>query len=160
MYDDQKKSEEDPIYPPPAYSSYSGAQQPPLPYQQPSSPYQQPSSPYNQPPSPYGQQQYQSGYQSGTKETIIIEQPPVIVHVEPCQFTHSPTYCTCPFCHEYVQTKVHYQVGGFAVLICFVIILFGCWLGCCLIPFCVDGCKTALHVCPNCKKQIGEDRII
>lgn len=34
--------------------------------------------------------------------------------------------------------------------------LYRLWLGCCLIPFCVDGCKDVVHSCPNCRHTIGK----
>jgi hypothetical protein len=48
----------------------------------------------------------------------------------------------------------HPQNGGF------VMALVGCWLGCCLIPFCVDDCKDTTHTCVNCQRVIGQKKLI
>jgi lipopolysaccharide-induced tumor necrosis factor-alpha factor len=40
------------------------------------------------------------------------------------------------------------------------LILFGLWLGCCLIPLCINSLKDVEHYCPNCNALIGRrDRV-
>ena len=55
----------------------------------------------------------------------------------------SPTRCKCPNCRQEVVSRVDYEPGGLTWLISGILCLFGCWLGCCLIPFCVDDCKVS-----------------
>ena len=61
----------------------------------------------------------------------------------------------CPMCQKYVHTKVtrmrtHQQFG---MCICFT--FWGCWLGCCTIPFCVDHWYHKRHDCESCKAPLG-----
>ncbi|XP_075251657.1 uncharacterized protein LOC142344064 [Convolutriloba macropyga] len=61
----------------------------------------------------------------------------------------------CPNCHATVSTRVELNPGALAWIFCLGLLLFGCWLGCCLIPFCVDSCQDARHICPNCGATVG-----
>ncbi|CAF1432016.1 unnamed protein product [Didymodactylos carnosus] len=71
-----------------------------------------------------------------------------------------PAAITCPACRTQVVTNVDYVSGTAAWLICVLIAVFGGVFGCCLIPFCVDSMKDAVHYCPACKAQIGIRRVM
>ena len=73
-----------------------------------------------------------------------------------------PVLCTCTFCGYNGPTRVelingnllhptlvfaHILLGTLTWLSAGAICLFGCWLGCCLIPFAIDGCKDVEHYC-------------
>jgi len=83
---------------------------------------------------------------------VVVNQPVVIKNPT---FRESPLQTECPKCHKNVTTKLHYSSGTFTWLACLGISFFGGILGCCLIPFCVDGCKDVQHECPKCDKIIG-----
>ncbi|EFO18255.2 hypothetical protein LOAG_10240 [Loa loa] len=78
---------------------------------------------------------------------------PVIVGVP----VFGPRSCTmtCPSCNKAIVTETHTHAGLLAFTICGILLLFGCWLGCCLIPFCVRDCLDVNHICPNCKILLG-----
>uniref|UniRef100_A0A0B6ZZV9 LITAF domain-containing protein n=1 Tax=Arion vulgaris TaxID=1028688 RepID=A0A0B6ZZV9_9EUPU len=105
----------------------------------------------NQPPymtQPYGVQQ--GAY--GNASTIVVSQPSVSVIQT---FREVPVRMRCPHCSADVVTAIEYETGTFAWVICMLLFVFGCFLFCCLLPFCVDGCKDVVHKCPNCHQQIG-----
>ncbi|XP_045212810.1 LITAF domain-containing protein-like isoform X6 [Mercenaria mercenaria] len=117
-----------------------------------------PNPAYPQQPGPagygaqYGQPaQYNTPYGQNTS-TVVVTQPAytVVQH-----FRESPVRIKCQFCQADVVTSTYYETGTLTWVACFVIAIVGCWLGCCLIPFCMDACKDVVHQCPNCHQQVG-----
>ena len=72
--------------------------------------------------------------------------PPVgtqmVITTQSLMYGDVPIRCICPHCHHDIITRIEKRTGLAAWLACGGILLFGCWLGCCLIPFCVDGLKV------------------
>ncbi len=54
-----------------------------------------------------------------------------------------PIQCMCPHCCQPIVTRVEKKAGLVTWIICGGIVLLGGWLGCCLIPFCVDSLKVS-----------------
>ncbi|EFX82793.1 hypothetical protein DAPPUDRAFT_48931 [Daphnia pulex] len=65
------------------------------------------------------------------------------------------THTVCPHCHAEIDTSVRTEPGLIAWLSGGLLVLFGCWLGCCLIPCCIPECMNVHHACPNCKAYLG-----
>jgi len=85
--------------------------------------------------------------------------PPAVVTttvvVTPAQLPASPVTMQCPNCHAHITTEVT-PTNGLLVWLCVIgLLLIGCWLGCCLIPLCVDDLKDVEHRCPQCRAYIG-----
>ncbi|XP_014672456.1 PREDICTED: lipopolysaccharide-induced tumor necrosis factor-alpha factor homolog isoform X2 [Priapulus caudatus] len=64
----------------------------------------------------------------------------------------------CPACQATVLTSVETAPGSAAWLTSLVCCVFGCWWGCCLIPFCIPEMQDVKHSCPNCRHHIGTYR--
>ncbi|XP_036387168.1 lipopolysaccharide-induced tumor necrosis factor-alpha factor homolog [Megalops cyprinoides] len=64
----------------------------------------------------------------------------------------SPGMTTCTSCQQQVMTNVTYKIGAYAWLMCFLFILCGLVVGCCLIPFFVKHFKDVYHSCPRCNR--------
>ncbi len=58
------------------------------------------------------------------------------------------------------MTIVEYEPGSGTWMTCLMLSLVGCLCGCCLIPFCVDSLKDAIHICPNCNAEVGKSEYI
>jgi hypothetical protein len=76
----------------------------------------------------------------------------------PTSRTSQLTYC--PVCGQNTYSMVVYEPGGGAFLMGSIIFALGGYLGCCLIPCCIDDCKTASHKCPTCGTVLGETKFI
>ncbi|BFZ03701.1 hypothetical protein BsWGS_06740 [Bradybaena similaris] len=129
------------------YPPQPGQQYPPQPGQQ----YPPPGNPY---PPQYmaGQGQPQANQAGYGQATTVVVQPAVtVIQV----FRESPVHTNCPYCRAEVVTATNFETGTFTWVICCVLWFVGCGLGCCLIPFCLDGCKDVIHTCPNCQQQIA-----
>lgn len=131
-------------YPPPAQPAYP--QQPGYPPQQ---GYPPPQAGY---PPPQGYAPPVGAH--ATHQTTIIQQPTAVV-VGSAVYGESPVSMMCPYCSATIVTSVTYNPGTLTWLVCGGLILVGCWAGCCLIPFCIDGMQDAVHSCPNCRRQLG-----
>lgn len=135
-----------PGYPPPGQLAYP--QQPGYP---PPPSYPPPGSGYGPPPQSYG---LPPSGQATQTTTTIIQQPQTVI-VGNGMFGEAPVSMCCPYCTATIVTSVNYVPGTLAWLACGGLILVGCGLGCCLIPFCIDGMQDAVHSCPNCRRQLG-----
>eukprot|EP00079_Xenopus_tropicalis_P039300 XP_017953071.1 PREDICTED: lipopolysaccharide-induced tumor necrosis factor-alpha factor homolog isoform X2 [Xenopus tropicalis] len=81
--------------------------------------------------------------------------PPVVTPIiVTSTFQDTPASTTCPSCRQNIITNIHYNIGLLTWLLFGILFIFGCWLGCCLIPFCVDSCKDVDHYCPNCNHHL------
>ena len=64
----------------------------------------------------------------------------------------------CQHCQANVVTEVHYDCGGGSWLIGLgLLLLTGVF---CCIPCFFDGLKDAVHMCPNCKREVGQKTIL
>ncbi|XP_041365056.1 lipopolysaccharide-induced tumor necrosis factor-alpha factor homolog [Gigantopelta aegis] len=138
----------DPAGPPPAYPAQPG----------------QPT--YPQPP-PYqaqpGAVPMQGPYVAqSSAHTVVVTQPgyavPGPLPGSTCRYQQHPMLIICQHCNATVTTTTTYEVGLLTWAATGLICLFGCWLGCCLIPFCVDAAKDVTHTCPNCNQLCGKFR--
>ncbi|XP_075687438.1 LITAF domain-containing protein-like [Rhinoderma darwinii] len=95
-------------------------------------------------------------YGMGGAQPTVVMAPMTTIVIMGTSFADSPTSCTCPVCRQNVVTRIQYNTGLLAWLIFGILCFFGCWLGCCLIPFCLDSCKDVDHFCPNCNHHLSK----
>ncbi|XP_007937916.1 lITAF domain-containing protein [Orycteropus afer afer] len=66
----------------------------------------------------------------------------------------TPLRMVCPFCRNAIVTVTRRVPGLLVWLMCSGLTLFGCVLGCCLIPFCMEGLMDVQHSCPVCHRDL------
>merc|ERR1712055_1028227 len=130
---------------------------------------------YEKPPPPYTQNPPMAGFAQPPQGQVPLQPmgqplvtgqptghplpggPPVVqvVHTQPVPFGRHPVPTVCCHCNQAVTTEVTYENGLMTWLACGGLVLIGCGLGCCFIPFCVNDMKDAVHTCPKCKRVIA-----
>ncbi|VDH90951.1 lipopolysaccharide-induced tumor necrosis factor-alpha factor [Mytilus galloprovincialis] len=85
----------------------------------------------NLPPPP----QYSHG---GQQSTVVITSPAMLGP----QFREVPVRTQCPACQADIMTSTRYETGTLTWISIGALCLFGCWLGCCLIPLVLIRVKT------------------
>jgi lipopolysaccharide-induced tumor necrosis factor-alpha factor len=83
------------------------------------------------------------------------QQPPAIVTINK-RWTEIPENHVCQWCGVQGITTTERVPGLLTYLASGAICLVGCWLGCCLVPFCVDSCQDVEHYCPSCRQLVGK----
>ena len=61
----------------------------------------------------------------------------------------------CPKCGEHVSTTIRAETSAIQHIFAFCCCIFGLWLGCCLVPYCMDDLKQVTHSCPSCGATLG-----
>ncbi|XP_059547809.1 lITAF domain-containing protein [Myotis daubentonii] len=72
----------------------------------------------------------------------------------PMLATPMPVSYLCPYCGNYIVTVTTPIPGILTWLLCTGLFMFGCVLGCCLFPFCVDSLMDVSHTCPVCRREL------
>ncbi|XP_061257064.1 lITAF domain-containing protein isoform X4 [Bos javanicus] len=84
--------------------------------------------------------------------------PPMSVYPElfrvPRLQSPDPVQFTCPYCMNRIVTVTTPVPGVLTWLLCTGIFVAGCFLGCCLVPFCVDSLMDVRHTCPVCRQEL------
>lgn len=82
-----------------------------------------------------------------SQQTVIIVSTP--------SFGTKPVTTICHECNRQVITSTSMTSGVLTWSLSGACILFGCWMGCCLFPFCCQETKDVKHKCPNCNITLG-----
>ncbi|KAL8175270.1 UNVERIFIED_CONTAM: hypothetical protein K2H54_017641 [Gekko kuhli] len=143
-----------PSAPPPSYEETTGINSGtpyPVPYPPPAGfgagppPKEVQAPPY--PPHPYPAQ------------PVTTAPPPVAVQAvyiqNPLTFHDRPVQMCCPSCSKVIVTRLSHSAGALTWLSAGSLCILGCWIGCCLIPFCVDSLLDVDHYCPSCNTLLG-----
>jgi len=100
-----------------------------------------------QQPPPYDSSSYEPSQPSQPSQPLL--------YTSSIVWTEYPQQYVCPYCHYYGFTETSKKIGAATWLTFSGCLLFGCWFGCCLIPFCLDDLKDTIHRCANCHRMVG-----
>nr|KAF6488616.1 hypothetical protein HJG59_000133 [Molossus molossus] len=85
----------------------------------------------------------------------VYAEGPRVVHVGvPLMASTMPVHYQCPYCGNYIITVTTPVPGILTWMLCTTLFVFGCVLGCCLLPFCVDSLQDVSHSCPVCRNEL------
>lgn len=112
---------------------------------------------YGQPPSQYPQQ---PGFVGGPAVTSQPMGQPTqtVIHVSgraQQRYGDQPVSMICPNCGQNITTSTYKVTSVVQWAAAGGLLVVGCWLGCCLIPLCIDSLQDVKHSCPNCKAYLG-----
>ncbi|XP_053518647.1 LITAF domain-containing protein-like, partial [Artibeus jamaicensis] len=65
-----------------------------------------------------------------------------------------PMQRSCPYCGNHILTVTTPVPGALSWLLCTGLFMFGCVLGCCLLPFYMDRFMDVKHTCPVCGHEL------
>ncbi|CAL7941193.1 unnamed protein product [Xylocopa violacea] len=68
-----------------------------------------------------------------------------------------PTTAICPRCTTIIVTTIEARQSIITHIIAIALFFCGCW-PCCMIPYCINTCKTIDHYCPVCHAYLGTYR--
>ena len=103
---------------------------------------------------------YNPGYNPGNAQNQGYYAGYPVGYSPELMLSREPQYLMCPHCRNQGFTQIQHRSGFGTWLLCSGCCLLGCWLGCCLIPFCVKGMKDVEHVCSSCGSSIGRRPLI
>ena len=106
---------------------------------------------------PQMMQQMPEGMQVQPGQQVVYVQAPMNVEDSyPKDWPEEPVKVTCKKCGKTGLTNVEHEPGALAWVLCVILFLIGCWLGCCLIPFCIPALNDQKHKCASCDKKLGK----
>jgi lipopolysaccharide-induced tumor necrosis factor-alpha factor len=120
-----------------------------------------PQPAYGGPPGTVYPMQMPPGAAPGPTTVIIAGSPApmnaqgAILSVNATRISRLPVQVQCPRCGHVGFTRTTYVMGAGNWIWCAGLAMFGCWMGCCLIPLGMDAYKDTTHHCTRCNSLLG-----
>ncbi|KAK8376101.1 hypothetical protein O3P69_008671 [Scylla paramamosain] len=100
--------------------------------------------------------QLDSSFHDAIRQRLFNTGAPTTVVTTVVPLGSQSTHMICPHCHAEVDTTTKTSPSVVAWLSGFIICILGCWMGCCLIPCCMNDCMDVEHSCPHCNSFLGK----